>query len=129
MKLRRKCVNYSGSTQNLFSESVTPPEKNSATAGRNGRDRFHLCHHHDRDHHCTPRVWQGSRTCCGCEVLNAKNMAHSRKIIPIIIMMLIFSDFLANKIKPQISNFILLHYMFRSSGPDHMLIKAGRMIG
>ena len=34
----------------------------------------------------------------------------------------IFSDLLGNT-KTQFSNFILLHYMFRPSGPDHMLNK------
>ena len=44
MKLSRKCINYSGSTWNfaLFSENITPPGKNSATAGRDGRDKFQL---------------------------------------------------------------------------------------
>ena len=40
-----------------FLKTLLRQEKVSATADRDARDKFHLCHHHDRDHHCIPRVW------------------------------------------------------------------------
>ena len=41
----------------------------------------------------------------------------------------IFSDLLGKPTKTScISNFILLHYMFQPSGPDHMLNKTGTVL-
>ena len=47
LELRRKCVNYSGSTSIslLFSGKITIPGKISASAGRSGRDKSFVCSH------------------------------------------------------------------------------------